>query len=554
MNTNFQKKVSISSSKLLGSKDLKKLKADILKNYQHLEQDSLALLIPPQVAQLRLNTRVLVYSQADGDPLFFDPTGHNDELIPTVYALVIVPDLVQPLFTTPDVSPRIMGGADLFYQGLLHYDNMDWLAGSIRALYIPDNPVPFAVGKMLTSRAVAARDGFQGRGMQVFHVYTDLLWQLGKKVPPNRGFLKNKVVSIESERVSTESGVGVEGQMCEAELLTEPPVSVLENEVDPIEASEKDTSEVDKVLEYAAIGGLHSVKATDLPITTSDFYTKHMQPLRPHGVAFELKKSKYKKLCKLLDYLEEEKLITQKTIRKQEHITAVDRKHKTYLGWKPVTQTKPDGDGKNGALRIEFVYKIPCSLRKVFPEDDFYTKSQVDEHIAAYVGTGTHPELDEVLSSALKHSIHGDKEAVGGPLERAVLLEKVIDALSLHHKIIKGNKEEVVRKGLPKPVTIATEKRSGHVVTSVSRVEGLGFEAHALGGELQRVFKASSSVSKLPGKFSSDYEIVIQGDCSQSVALWFQNEHGIPSSLVSLKTPNKKLPGKRPNNNYVPPK
>lgn len=49
--------------------------------------------------------------------------------------------------------------------------------------------------------------------------------------------------------------------------------------------------------------------------------------LRPTGVVFDFKQSSFKKLSKLVDRLEKDKVLTQKVIRKQDNITAVNRQH-----------------------------------------------------------------------------------------------------------------------------------------------------------------------------------------------------------------------------------
>ncbi len=69
--------------------------------------------------------------------------------------------------------PQILGGADLFLQGVLVPPGGlgEWLAGSARTVTVPGNPAPFAVGRMAVSKTEAAREGMKGRGLSVLHHY-----------------------------------------------------------------------------------------------------------------------------------------------------------------------------------------------------------------------------------------------------------------------------------------------------------------------------------------------------------------------------------------------
>ena len=51
----------------------------------------------------------------------------------------------------------------------------DFLAGSLRTLVVPGNPIPFAIGRMAVSKAEADREGMKGRGLTLLHVYGEHL-------------------------------------------------------------------------------------------------------------------------------------------------------------------------------------------------------------------------------------------------------------------------------------------------------------------------------------------------------------------------------------------
>ena len=83
----FKKNVRDANSRQLGGKDVKKLRADVLKHFPALaDEETLALLFPPKaiLTQTKLTNKSIMYGTEDGTPLFFDPTGHGDKLLPTV--------------------------------------------------------------------------------------------------------------------------------------------------------------------------------------------------------------------------------------------------------------------------------------------------------------------------------------------------------------------------------------------------------------------------------------------------------------------------------------
>ena len=119
---------------------------------------------------------------------------------PQVYTLAVFPGLLPPLHTWSEVSPKVLGGADLFLQGVLPPSEggevPQFLAGTAMALCARDNPLPFAVGTMAVSRAEADREGMKGRGLTVLHSFGDLRWGLGDKAPPNSGFTPARIFPL----------------------------------------------------------------------------------------------------------------------------------------------------------------------------------------------------------------------------------------------------------------------------------------------------------------------------------------------------------------------
>lgn len=583
----FRKNITVAGTRQLGGKDVKKFRGDIAKHYPDLDEESLNLLFPPksQITQSKLSNRTLVYGIEGGNPLFFDPTGHGDRYLPTVYATAIVPTLVPTLYTHSQVSSKLLNGADLFLQGIILPSDPpegldEFLVGSVRSVTVAGNPVPFALGTMAVSSREALRDGMKGRGLALIHSYGDLLWQMGDKVPPNDGFSPSQInplmnsVAVQLKGVKIEEEGGGGGQTISPEHVQDDdtvekenslqnllqPNAVAEISPPPQEDPVDDHRDMDALLEAAAIGGLKSLKNADLPIMTSDFYSKFMLPHRPDGVVFDFKKSKFKKLSKLLDKLEKDKMLTQKQIRKQEHITAVNRSHEALAAFEQAQSSEKPKAGKDagqrsGGVSISKLYRPPASLRPVFgpgvaeDKNRLYTEQEVMEVLLAYCLPGANAgpppavPLDTILASCLYGKKEGPKEgdAVPWPALTARFLSKLQQWYNVVRHLPGGQAPlQSLRKGPLHAITVIAERRGGRSVTAVSRVEGFCYDPAELSGSFQRRFSTACSVGKLPGKTELDCELLLQGNVAKQVASFFIDHEGIDPCYVEVTDKLKK--------------
>lgn len=229
----FKKNIAVVQTRPLSGKDGKKLRKDLERLYPSLSDDDHKRLFANKtdVNLMRLSNKSQVYACNGGNPLFFDPTGREDVLIPTVYALWLCPKLLPTLFTHSEVSPKVditrtrcrsekhcsnlyascrpwrymhaglaccmqvLGGADLFLQGLIVPDQGLGIfsTGDLMLASIPKNQYPFAIGVMETSSADIAKHGLKGKGLKLLHHYPDMLWALGDKSIPDPSFTATRV-------------------------------------------------------------------------------------------------------------------------------------------------------------------------------------------------------------------------------------------------------------------------------------------------------------------------------------------------------------------------
>ncbi len=78
-------------------------------NFPDLSEEDVDALLPPkgEVQLLKLKNRANAWTCGGPDPLFFDPEGRGDLLVPTVHALWRCPHMLDKLFTYSEVSPKV---------------------------------------------------------------------------------------------------------------------------------------------------------------------------------------------------------------------------------------------------------------------------------------------------------------------------------------------------------------------------------------------------------------------------------------------------------------
>ena len=203
----FKKCVPSGSHTQLSKSDAKKLRkaaAETMGVDETLLESS--GLMPPKsdVVVGKLNN-AKVYCVND-QPLFFDPNGKGGRILPTVYTMWAIPEAMpRGIVTYSEVSPKVLGGADLMLPGFITSDEgfedgetSEWAetsfaAGDVLALRARGNPHAFAIGEMAVSKAEAEACGMKGRGIKVMHHYPDALWAMGDKSTPGDSFRPERV-------------------------------------------------------------------------------------------------------------------------------------------------------------------------------------------------------------------------------------------------------------------------------------------------------------------------------------------------------------------------
>lgn len=299
---------------------------------------------------LKLSNKALVYVMDNGNPVAFDPEGRND-VYPTLYMLWQCPSLLPPLYTHSEVTPKVLGGADLMMPGVIEpADGLgEFSKGQHRAVFIPENPYPLAVGRMDTDSETLRAKGFKGKGLKVWHAFGDPIWALGDKSKPDLSFTPSRVYALgeggghaetSAEEAAKADEEGIQGAAPgAAERMNQLSVNEAEEEEEdrgfqeepnddddkggkPAEEDWFDlstTEGMDKALEHCFCKALaERVTDADLPIPCEKFYSQFLLPCRPQNASLDVKKSSYKKLPKLVKAMEKKGVVTQKQVHKND--------------------------------------------------------------------------------------------------------------------------------------------------------------------------------------------------------------------------------------------
>lgn len=587
----------------MSGKDGKKLRKDLERLYPNLSEDDHKRLFASkaEVNLMKLSNRAQVYAKAGGNPLFFDPTGRDDVLLPTVYALWLCPRLIPSLYTYSEVSPKVLGGADLFLQGLIVPDQGlgSFAAGDLRLASIPQNEYPFAIGTMEVSSADIAKTGLKGKGLKLLHHYPDMLWALGDKSVPDASFTPTRIFPQASDASTSQPATAAAASADESEdesddsdtaaaaaevnnLHVTDDKAPLQQQTDIPAAAATTTvpngspssvpDSMDAIIEGLLLAGLHELDDDSLPIQTNEFYSKTVLGCKPAEVAVDIKKSTYKNLAKLLKAFEKKALFSTKQVHKQDSLVSVNRQHELYTaplsswlsdrhqngsaadrsGKEATTSSSSAANAQAGEVTVSYWYRVPSTLRPFVSgtaaKDELYSEEQICAALTAYTASndlqlqGPSIKLDKLMVSNLFNKKEPQLEGDTCPFEDVI--KRLLGKLQLFHKVLRVTDQgpvEVVKKGMIRNIQVTQEDRQGgrKHLTRVSYVESFGFDADELAGIMQRKFQTSSSVTKLPGKAETGKEIALQGPLLYEVPKFLTAAYGLSNEYVDVKGKGK---------------
>ncbi|XP_071799844.1 eukaryotic translation initiation factor 2D-like [Asterias amurensis] len=589
----FRKAFHTRSNIAIRGSDRRKLRSTICEQFPRLDADQVAELTPNKddmtVMKIITHADCIVYVYClTGTPVFFQI---EKQLYPTVYTLWKHPDLLPSLSTWPPVLDKISGGADLMLPGVVPQNGgLPQLSkGQLCAIALVGNQAAVAIGRASMATVDMVANGMKGRGVQVIHCFKDMLWSIGDKSPLPDIPLPNLEVDSKDRNSSDpssspeqgnplpdagqdEKGLHLDGLSLEdaSARAAGDDVRVGEQEEveeeDPISASDR----MDKLLYQCTLHCLKSsVKSTDLPLLTSNFYRSHIVPCCPEDQTLDMKKSSFKKLSKFLQMLQGQGLLKVKEEKKGiDFIVSVDKDHpdlRSFIVPTSTSETQDPRDSKNqpaasggGSFQVKLLCGVSGDMLPVlrssgYSKGDWMTHETLRDAVTNYIRLNDLVDKADAkfvyLDGTLHDALINRSEGYVDKLRWDQLFSRCNGKMTSGYEVLVGGQRssnpKSVRKGKLQPIQLKIEKKSGNKnVTVIQNLEFYGIEPKEFAHRLQVGVAASSSISQMPGQGSGS-QVIIQGKQIRFIETLLTDHYNIPKKHIqglelAAKTGKKK--------------
>jgi translation initiation factor 2D len=385
----------------------------------------------------------------DNVPLFFtDNEFSESDYYPTIFCLLLAPNLMPTLTIYTQVTSYVLSGADLMIPGISSKLNkhVNFLENEKVAIRVNGNPIPFSVGIALAD-ANTLRTGTEGKGVRIMHIFGDNLWVYGLTHQPEssrvvpEGFTSKLIVPIitpgeESEQESEEESEQEETEREETEQekkdktsdltvgkndsdtklttaqtdssedqakeATQPDQTTIDNTIEQKNETQSIMAEdMDILLEKAFMDTIKNhITDEELPLDIGALYTRMI--MNSGGGNLDVKKSTYKKVTKFAKEMVKKKRIKIKEVRDVVQIVSVNRSHpdyKSHITTKISNQcaqsllTIGSSVSSSGPKKVQILYffKVPKLLLPIFSveethsADKLFTEKQIKQHLMQYL-------------------------------------------------------------------------------------------------------------------------------------------------------------------------
>ncbi len=519
--------VDVSRSSALGGKDFKKLKARVQLLLRNLTDAAFDELFPGKtIIKTKLKIGAVAYVNVDGNPMIVDPSNdHLDVAVPSVYALALLPELVPTIEVNASaVSSTMMRGSDLFLQGVnreaLHA-GPPLLAGQLRSVRVPGNPIPFAVGIMTVSSKEAEEAGWSGRGLITKHAYGDELWKTGDRMVPNCGF-----------QASSVGACGIEEDVAN-ELADKASLGASREAEGEASASPG----YDEIVMNICLGALLSCRSSELPMTVDAFVTGKMAPLRPRGTAsLDIKKTSWKRAAKLLDACQDLGMCKLKNVRKEMSIVEINREHDALRAYQPLeldAGVDEDRSADNHRATIKVLYKSPTVFLPLLGLDhktDLISEEDIEKKLKAYWSRSGSCDaflLDNLFGKKEREGI--DRDTVPIDEIRRRLLGKLTKQTIFERRDPVTNRTiQVSIKGSMSQLRLVVLRRQGRLMTVITGFEEYGFDSKELAESLAKRMKTNAFAAAAADSKSGASEVCLLGDWVEKRS----GDHYLPSYFI----------------------
>ncbi|TGZ70154.1 hypothetical protein CRM22_003349 [Opisthorchis felineus] len=301
----FLKPVNIKSNSKIKASERKQLLDSFRAQYK-LEVNVLpSALSSTNVFRLKLATSELCHVTVlkyDDHPLLIE---HENRLIPTIFLLWLIPDLLPSFTTHESLIPKLASGADLMLPGLVldqpltpkSFDGIE--KGILCSIITSSNRAPFAVGHTAMSSYDMFMSGGRGKVVIVYHIIGDNVCSLGP--PVSRPLLVHPAhSSVSQEKLGNEAATASEE---ESQLP-------LHASMGDLDIGQDNAVDMDDLLRCSFLRALKLLKDKQLPMPVNVFYAQHLLAQKPPAIDLDIKKTSYKKVSVFLKAMQDQGLVS----------------------------------------------------------------------------------------------------------------------------------------------------------------------------------------------------------------------------------------------------
>ncbi|XP_012151590.2 eukaryotic translation initiation factor 2D [Megachile rotundata] len=548
----FIKPFKVKSNNQLKRTERKKLCDEILTAYPSLTEEDTESLIPKKEATSIM--KIVTHSGHSGKvycvakvPMFFQMDSMNDMLLPTIYTLWCHPNLLTVFTTHSAVIPKLSGGADLMLPGLIVKEPVTlYTFGKLKkgtpvSVNTKDNKASIAVGITALSSEDMYMSAGHGKCVEILHVIGDTLCQLGK--PPSRPNLGVVNIDEDNDELEDTSEINEQANDSNDESLVDT-INDLEINDDRVSESEdpcEDTTEetkmeaseelenvtagqseivldpvkeMDNLLEYCFLKACKtSIKSSDLPMLTSNFFKNHLIAACPHDKNVDIKKSRYKKLSAFLSEMKAKGVIDTSVTKGVESILSIKFDHPLLRELVILEERKTIDPVVSNTAVVSECYKVTAAVLPVlskfgYEKGDVMKRAEIRKCFTDYVKAenlqdGKTLKLNPQLADIMKTGVN--QETI--TMENGI--NKFIGRMTHMHEVtLAGNK--LLHTGKLEPIDMRVTVRSGgKKVTLINNLETFGINSKEFSKECQNI-GASATITDEPGKKTPS--VLVQGN------------------------------------------
>ncbi|RCN43181.1 hypothetical protein ANCCAN_10826 [Ancylostoma caninum] len=495
----------------------------------------------------------------DKEPMFFDFDAAG-VLFPTLYFTWIAPTVFPMLVVHEEVLHYLENGADLMLQGVIRremiplYEFNRGDAVTISVLTGGKIMGPMAVGITLMSAQEMIANKFEGKGVQILHIFRDLLWEFGSRsAPPVHDLLSifNAAKTLEpsqgdefpplgslsvNERSNEQQAEVVvhEGQQtsCDREIN--------QGEANVIREEQQPEEPMDDLLYRCFLAAL-KYRLDKVPMDVGQFYSQCVLACVPKTRRLDMKKTKYKKFGIFLEEVNKGEDGPIVKIKKQgkgaDVIDEVFKSHpalRSFVVTDEVIKDEEEDSGKCGP-KIHEYYSVTDAVLPVletrgrFSKGQLLESSEVREIVTDYVKKedlhcGKTVRLDPILAQVTRIN----EEST----DWNTLIQKVQSKMTKTFVLRMPDGRELVRKlNMPK-IVFKVETRSGNKkVTLINNLAVFGIEPKRLCHQIQ-IEAATSATTSNEAVNCEGPQVTVLGNQVTYLGGLLMKEYGIDKKYI----------------------